>query len=72
MDSNHILTDDKNRQIPLVGGPKMSPTNPRCETAAILKKIEKSPYIRNSLTDFDKIWQGDAPGISTPDSPLKF
>jgi len=27
--------------------------------AAILKKIEKSPYFGRGLTDFDAIWQSD-------------
>jgi len=30
--------------------------NPRWETAAILKTVI-APYLRNRLTDFDKIWQ---------------
>jgi len=46
MDSNQILTNDKDLQVLLVL--KMRPTNP----AAILKNA-KSPYICNHLTDFD-------------------
>jgi len=32
--------------------------NPRWRTADIVKTV-KSPYLRNRLTDFDEIWQGD-------------
>ena len=35
-------------------------------------KIEKLRYLTNRLTDFDKIWQGDASGASAPDHQLKF
>jgi len=34
-------------------------TNPRWRTAAILKN-RKRPYLRNALTDLNKIWHGDA------------
>jgi len=40
-------------------------------TAAIWKTV-KSPYLRNRLTDFDEIWQGDADWPPTGDTPLKF
>jgi len=40
--------------------------------AAILKKIEKLPYLRNRLTDFNKMWQDDASRASAPDRQLKF
>jgi len=45
--------------------------NPRWRTATILKTV-KLPYLRNSLTDFDEIWHGDADWPSTRDTPLKF
>jgi len=38
MDSNQIMSDDKNLQVLLVDGPKMRLINPRWRTAAILKK----------------------------------
>jgi len=34
---NQILHNDKNRQVPFVGGSNMAQTNPRCRTADILK-----------------------------------
>jgi len=37
MDSNQILTNDKDLQVLLVGGPKMHPTNLRWWMAAIEK-----------------------------------
>ena len=46
-------------------------TNPRWRTAAILKTV-KSPYLLNSLTDFDEIWHDDAHWPPTADRPLKF
>ena len=33
--------------------------NPRWRTANFVITV-KSPYLRNRLTDFDEIWQGDA------------
>jgi len=47
-----------------VDAPKKRPTNPRWQTATIMKKIEKSQYLCNGLTDFDEIWHGDAPSTS--------
>jgi len=44
----------------------------RWRTAAILKKNVKSPYLCNSLTDFDKIWHSDAHWPLTADLSLKF
>jgi len=44
--------------------------NPRWRTAAILK-TDKSPYLRNRLTDFDEIWHDDADWPPTKDKPLK-
>jgi len=38
---------------------KLNFQNPRWRTAYIVKTV-KSPYLRNRLTDFDEIWQGDA------------
>ena len=43
-----------------VGGPNMPETNPRWQTAAILKKEKTLEYICKGLTNFDKIWQGEA------------
>jgi len=34
-------------------------------------KTVKSPYLHNRLTDFDKIWHGDADWPPTGDRPLK-
>jgi len=46
--------------------------NPRCWTAAILEN-QKSPYLLNHSTDFDKIfWHNNASGPYTPDRPVKF
>jgi len=39
--------------------------------AAILKTV-KSPYLSNSLTDFDEIWHADANWPPTGDRLLKF
>jgi len=44
----------------LVGGPNTIITNPSWQTAAILEKIEKSPYLSNGLTDQSEIWHGNA------------
>ena len=55
-----ILTNDKDHQVVVVGGPNRRPRNPRWRTAAILKKNVKSPYLCNRLTDFDEIWYSDA------------
>jgi len=33
-----------------------------------LGKIVKLPYFPNRLTDFEKIWYGDAPGLKSPAS----
>jgi len=70
MDSNQILSDEKDRQVLLVL--KMCPTNPKWQTAAILKIFEKLSYLRNRLTDFDEIWHSDSSGASTPGRLLKF
>jgi len=35
------------------------------------KKV-KSPYLRNRLTDFDKLWQDDADWTLTGDRSLRF
>jgi len=63
MDFNQILSDDEHLQVLLADGPKMCSINPRWRTAAILKKM---PYLLNRLTDFDKIWHGDASWASAP------
>jgi len=36
-----------------------------------LEKSKKSLYLLNRLTDFDKIWYGDAAETAEPDWPLK-
>jgi len=59
IDSSHILQNDRNRQLVVVGGPNKRQTNPRWRTAAILKTV-KSPYLRNRLSDFDEIWHDNA------------
>ena len=38
IDSNHILHNDKDHQMPFVGGPHTRITNPRWRTAAIVEK----------------------------------
>jgi len=53
MYSNQILTDDKDLQVLLVCDLKIRYTNPRWRMAAILKKMEKWPYLYNLLTDVD-------------------
>ena len=42
-------------QLHFVGGPNKRKMNPRWRTAAILKKNEKLPYLRNGLTDRHEI-----------------
>jgi len=71
-DSDHILDSDNDHQILLVGGPNTRKTNPRWQTAAILKKIKNRPYFRNGLTHRHQIWHYDAYCASKPDRPLKF
>ena len=51
--------------------PNRRPTSPRWRRAAILKKIVKSPYLRNRLTDFDEIWHDDGNWSPTADLSLK-
>jgi len=60
IDSNEILHSDKDHPVPFVGDPNARITNPKWRTAAILKKIEKSPYLSNSLTNRHKICYADA------------
>jgi len=45
--------------------------NPKWRTAAILKTVT-SFYLCNLLTDFDKVWQGDACWYPAPDVKFKF
>ena len=71
IDFNQILHNDRDHQEVVVDSPNRRPTNPRWRTAAILKK-NKSLYLCNSLTDFDKIWYSDAYWPPTTDLPLKF
>jgi len=68
--TNHILHVNKDHQMPFVGGPKTSITNPRWWMAIILKKNTKSPYHSNGLTDRHKIWHIDAFCSSPPYRPL--
>jgi len=56
MDSNQILSDNKDLQVLLVEGPKMCPTNKKWRMAAILKN-KKSPYLLNRLTKFGTVMQ---------------
>jgi len=65
MDSNQILLDDKDPQVLISGWSQDAlhkSTNPRWQTAAILKKNIKLPYLHNRLTYFDEIWRGNAFG----------
>ena len=34
--------------------------------------MENMQYLRNGMTDFDKIWQGDASRLSRLRRPIKF
>jgi len=52
------LSTDKHQQIHFVHGPNTHTTNPRWQTAAILKK-EKSPYLSKSLINCHKLLQDD-------------
>ena len=70
MDSNQILSGDKDLQVLLVDDPNMRPINPRWQAATIMK-MKHSPYLRNHLTDFDKIWHGNAFGPYVPVWMLK-
>jgi len=45
--------------------------NPRWQTAGILKTVTSS-YLCKLLTDFDKIWHGDACWFPAPDVKFKF
>jgi len=69
IDSNQILHNIIDHKVLIVGGPNTAPRNPRWRTAAILKKNVKSPYLRNRVTNFHKIWQGHANWTLRP---LKF
>ena len=51
IDSNQILRSDKDHQMPFVGSPHTLITNLRWRTAAILGKIEKSPYFGWKIQD---------------------
>jgi len=68
IDSSHILQNDRNHQLVVVGGPNKRQTNPRWRTAAILKTV-KSPFLRNRLSDFDEIWHDKAYWPHTADRP---
>jgi len=72
IDSNQILHSDKDQQITFVGCPNTRITNLRWRTAAILEKIEKSPYLMNGLTDHHEIWYGDAQRPSSPFRTVTF
>ena len=60
IDSNQILHSDKDHQMPFVSGPNTHITNPRWWTAAILEKVEKSPYVGDGWTYRHEIWRADA------------
>jgi len=54
-----------NRSFPaapnaLRGWPKHAHHNSKMADGGHLGRIEKSPYLRNSLTDRNEIWHGDA------------
>jgi len=55
MDSNQILSDDKNLQVFVKDGPNMRPTNPRWRMAAILKNHHISPTVWPILTKFGMV-----------------
>jgi len=50
---------------------KLNFKNPRWRTAAILKTVTLS-YLCNLLTDFDKIWHGEACWSTAPGVKFKF
>jgi len=56
-DSSQILHSNKDHQILIMGGPNTRTTNPRWQTAAILKKNDNSPYSGNGLPNCYEIWQ---------------
>jgi len=58
--SNQISHNDNNYHVVFLGGPNAHTTNLKWLTAAILKKIEKSPHLGNGLTDRHGIWYVDA------------
>jgi len=72
IDFNQIWHNDTDLQVIIVGGPNKHPTNPKWQTAAILKKIVKSPYLCDRLAHFNEIWHGDAYWLLAADQPLKF
>jgi len=55
-----------------VGGPSTCTANSRWWTAAFWKRVDKSPYIGNDLTDRNNIWIGDAHCHCEQCSLLKF
>ena len=74
IDFNHILHNDRHRQVIVVGGPNSRPTNPRWRTAAILKTV-KSSYLCNRLSDFYEIlaqWRILAPYSGSTVKIVKF
>jgi len=69
--NSQILYNKKNRQILYAGGPNTPSTNPRWRTAAILKKINKLPYLSNGLTNLHEIQQNYAQLFCPCVRPLK-
>jgi len=72
IDHNQNLHSDRDHKVPSMGGPNVPQTNPRWRMATILKKNEKSQYLHNGLTDFNKSWHTGAPRSSGPLQPIKF
>jgi len=60
IDSNQILLNTKDNQVLIVRGPNAPPTNPKWQTATVLEKKVKSPYLRSRVAAFNEIWHGDA------------
>ena len=70
VDSNQILSDDKDRQVLLV--PKCNPQIQDGGRPPSLKKKSKNCHISSTvLTDFDEIWRGNAFGPYAPVWVLK-
>jgi len=62
IDHNQILESDTDPQVLTVGGPNMPQTNPRWQTATILKNRK----ILISSQPIDKIWHADESRPSPP------
>jgi len=64
IDCNQILDSDKDHDVHFMGGPNM-PQKSKIADGRHLEKTQKSQYLCNSLTDFDKIWHSNASQPST-------